>query len=103
MTKKVILKSVMSGFEKLYYNGKVYDARTENGEFFIGVRLTDCCESFSTISIDDGSLYCKKCYNDVESGEGDGEENLRSAASAPEVLILLEAYDEFSKANERFL
>lgn len=39
-----------------------------------GMRLTDCCGAASTISIDDGVLYCKACYNEVEWGEGDGSE-----------------------------
>ena len=45
---------------------KIYD---ENG-----MRLTDCCGCHSTYSLDTGSLYCKKCFEDVEVGEGDGEE-----------------------------
>lgn len=73
MTKKVTLKPIMDGFEKIYYDYKVYDARTEP-EYFLGGRLTDCCETFSTI--DDGPLYCKKCYHEVEWGEGDGSENI---------------------------
>lgn len=34
-------------------------------------RLTDCCGVFSTYT-GDGDLVCKKCYGDVEPGEGDG-------------------------------
>jgi hypothetical protein len=62
--------------EKIYYGGKVYDARIDElmGDLYLGGRLTDCCECFS--SIDDGPLYCKKCYEEVEMGEGDGSENL---------------------------
>ena len=39
-----------------------------------GMRLTDCCGCLSTYSLDTGTLYCKKCFEDVEVGEGDGEE-----------------------------
>ena len=41
------------------------------------MRLTDCCSSWSTY-MDDGTgldvLSCKKCYEEVEVGEGDGNE-----------------------------
>jgi hypothetical protein len=41
------------------------------------MRLTDCCSSWSTW-MDDGTgtevLSCKKCYEEVETGEGDGNE-----------------------------
>tara|TARA_R100000306_G_C4373151_1_gene140851 strand:+ start:794 stop:1096 length:303 start_codon:yes stop_codon:yes gene_type:complete len=61
---------------KVYNEGKVYTAMIDElvGDIFLGGRLTDCCECFSTI--DDGPLYCKKCYHAVEWGEGDGSENL---------------------------
>lgn len=39
-----------------------------------GCRLTDCCGAYSTFF--DGELACKKCYEDVEFGEGDGSEYL---------------------------
>ena len=73
MTKKIILK-VKNG--KVYHGGKVYTAKIDEyvGDIYLGGRLTDCCECFSTI--DDGPLYCKKCYEEVEWGEGDGSEKL---------------------------
>ena len=37
-----------------------------------GCRLTSCCECYSTYSMDDGSLTCKKCHREVPEGEGDG-------------------------------
>ena len=41
------------------------------------MRLTDCCSSWSSY-MDDGTgvdvLSCKKCYEEVEVGEGDGNE-----------------------------
>ena len=41
------------------------------------MRLTDCCSVVSTY-MDDGTgldvLSCKKCYEEVEVGEGDGNE-----------------------------
>ena len=39
-----------------------------------GCRLTDCCGAYSTYIEDD--LFCKKCYELVEFGEGDGSEKL---------------------------
>lgn len=42
-----------------------------------GTRLTDCCGVYSTYMEDgDGSqtLACKKCYNEVPYGQGDGAE-----------------------------
>jgi len=39
-----------------------------------GCRLTSCCECYSTYSMDDGSLTCKKCHREVPEGEGDGME-----------------------------
>ena len=68
---KVTIKPVEN---KIYFEGKVYDARTILDSIYLGGRLTDCCECFSTI--DDVVLYCKKCYQTVEWGEGDGSENL---------------------------
>jgi len=41
-----------------------------------GTRLTDCCGAYSTFSIDDGDLMCRRCYECVEPGEGDGAERL---------------------------
>lgn len=43
-----------------------------------GQRVTDCCGTYSTY-MDDGSgedmvLCCKRCYQEVGFGEGDGEE-----------------------------
>jgi len=35
-----------------------------------GMRLTDCCAVFSTY--EDGMLCCKKCWREVEVGQGDG-------------------------------
>lgn len=46
-------------------NGAKYDAST-------GMRLTNCCASFSTYV--DGTLCCKSCYMEVKTGEGDGNE-----------------------------
>ena len=37
-----------------------------------GMRMTECCQSASTFC--DVSLVCKTCFNDVEIGEGDGNE-----------------------------
>jgi len=37
-----------------------------------GMRMTDCCQSASTYF--DATLVCKGCYEDVELGEGDGNE-----------------------------
>jgi hypothetical protein len=41
-----------------------------------GTRLTDCCAAYSTFDMDDGVLMCKKCYGEVDYGEGDGTESL---------------------------
>lgn len=41
----------------------------ENGE-----RLTDCCGAYATICMDDGTLCCRKCYEMVDAGQGDGTE-----------------------------
>ena len=38
-----------------------------------GQRLTDCCEAYSTY-MDGELLCCKKCYREVELGQGDGSE-----------------------------
>ena len=42
-----------------------------------GGRLTDCCRTYSTF-MDNGSgeweLSCKRCYEIVPSGQGDGSE-----------------------------
>jgi len=75
MVKKIILK-VKDG--KVYNEGKVYTAKIDEyvGDIYLGGRLTDCCECFSTI--DDGPLYCKECYEEVEWGEGDGSEKLNA-------------------------
>lgn len=35
-------------------------------------RMTTCCGACSTIDQDTGVLYCKKCYQPVPEGEGDG-------------------------------
>jgi len=37
------------------------------------MRLTDCCGSHSTYD-ENGTLYCKTCYAEVEIGQGDGAE-----------------------------
>lgn len=37
-----------------------------------GTRLTDCCGAYSTFM--EGELCCKKCYEVVDYGEGDGSE-----------------------------
>ena len=41
-----------------------------------GVRLTDCCGAYSTfVDVGDGwELSCKRCYEAVPSGQGDGSE-----------------------------
>ena len=42
-----------------------------------GVRLTDCCGAFSTYHLDEMGhefLCCKKCWNEVPVGLGDGLE-----------------------------
>lgn len=36
------------------------------------IKLTKCCKAYSTYY--DETLICKKCYNEVEVGEGDGTE-----------------------------
>ena len=38
-----------------------------------GQRVTSCCGCYSTYG-DDGVLCCKRCYNEVDFGEGDGSE-----------------------------
>lgn len=38
-----------------------------------GCRLTSCCGCYST-SLDDDSLTCNKCAQQVPKGEGDGME-----------------------------
>ena len=45
--------------------GKKYDP--ENMQ-----RVTDCCGAYSTYH--DQTLCCKRCWNEVEIGEGDGNE-----------------------------
>ena len=37
-----------------------------------GQRLTDCCGCYSTYH--DRTLCCKKCWREVEHGQGDGSE-----------------------------
>ena len=39
-----------------------------------GMRMTNCCGACSTFD-EDGTLYCKACYQPVEFGEGDGNEH----------------------------
>ena len=39
-----------------------------------GMRTTNCCGRYSTICQDSHILYCKKCGEEVEWGEGDGSE-----------------------------
>ena len=39
-----------------------------------GTRLTDCCGAYSTFD-ESGSLYCKACYGEVPTGQGDGSES----------------------------
>jgi len=39
-----------------------------------GQRLTDCCAGASTYF--DDELVCKKCYNIVPFGQGDGSETI---------------------------
>ena len=36
-----------------------------------GTRLTDCCGAYSSFD-DFGDLYCKCCYKQVTTGQGDG-------------------------------
>ena len=38
-----------------------------------GTRLTDCCGAYSTYD-EGGELYCKKCFQPVGFGQGDGTE-----------------------------
>jgi len=38
-----------------------------------GYRLTDCCQALSSYD-GAGTLCCKRCYREVEEGQGDGEE-----------------------------
>jgi len=38
----------------------------------LGQRMTDCCGCYSTYH--DDTLICKRCYNEVDFGEGDGTE-----------------------------
>ena len=49
-------------------NGKKYSTEYQT-------RLTDCCGAFSTYD-DHGSLYCKKCFCEVDHGQGDGSEEM---------------------------
>ena len=35
-------------------------------------QLTPCCGCYSTYCCDSGYLVCKKCYCDVDPGQGDG-------------------------------
>jgi len=53
------------------------DTKENRGWGRIGMRLTDCCAAFSTY-MDDGyggtELSCKRCYEAVPSGQGDGSE-----------------------------
>lgn len=44
-----------------------------------GMRLTDCCSSLSTYV--DETLCCKKCYEEVPIGQGDGNEYIGVAPS----------------------
>lgn len=50
-----------------------------------GMRMTDCCGACSTF-MDDGrgnyDLCCKKCYERVSVGEGDGAEYVSREAEA---------------------
>ena len=39
-----------------------------------GMRVTTCCAAISTYV--EGFLVCKSCFQEVESGEGDGSERL---------------------------
>jgi len=41
-------------------------------------RLTSCCGAYSTFH--DSTLCCKHCWDEVETGEGDGTEKLPSLA-----------------------
>lgn len=48
-----------------------------------GMRLTDCCGSYSTFCdwYGDGccdTLVCKRCYQRVNTGEGDGNDNVQN-------------------------
>lgn len=54
---------------------KQYDS-DRSSEYF-GMRLTDCCVAHSTYHMDDDSLCCKVCWQEVERGEGDGSEWVR--------------------------
>tara|TARA_R110000824_G_scaffold401728_2_gene614186 strand:- start:1696 stop:1911 length:216 start_codon:yes stop_codon:yes gene_type:complete len=55
---------------------------TAEGVWFLesnGMRLTDCCGSYSTYFDDD--LVCKICMNYVKFGEGDGTEHRSESLS----------------------
>jgi len=78
--------------DKVYYGGKVYDGRLDTN---LGGRLTDCCESFSTIDDPEFGLYCKSCYKEVNWGEGDGSEVLNAKFKIDEKTnMATEAYIE---------
>ena len=49
-------------------NGKKYGLETYKGKQW---RMTDCCGSASTISVDDETLCCKSCWKVVDDGQGD--------------------------------
>ena len=46
-----------------------------------GMRMTDCCGACSTYD-ENGTLYCKACYQAVGMGQGDGTEFLQKVESA---------------------
>jgi hypothetical protein len=50
-----------------------------------GQRLTDCCGCYSTYH--DDVLCCKKCYAEVEHGQGDGSEYIDGRETGGPVTI----------------
>lgn len=53
-------------------NNKNYSLETYKGKQW---RMTDCCGSASTYSMDDDTLCCKSCWKVVDDGEGDFTES----------------------------
>lgn len=50
-----------------------------------GIRLTDCCGAMSTYSeefVGEFVLCCKKCWEKVPIGQGDGNEKLSEVTDA---------------------
>ena len=51
---------------------QISEPKYRNGGDDHGMRLTDCCGSFSTYH--DSDLCCKSCWRTVPNGQGDGTE-----------------------------